>query len=796
VAGEIPLKVLMTDDALDELIQGLRKAGKAAGMTEEEIEKMNQELTKVPEKTSKINKGFRDMVGAINPVKLGWAAIGAAIAAATVKTIQHIRVMEGYKRAVRQATDATGAELDRLTAKVKATADSNKKDFQDVLEAANNFAKQTNISMQKSLDLMQKGFAKGADVNGGFLAKLKEYPVQFKNAKLSTEQFVAFTIQEVKGGIYDDKLLDTINEMGLSLREMTKVQEDALKKPFGEKFAKEIKDGMDSGALSAIEALQRIGAQAEITALTVSQKQTLIADIFKGAGESAGGFDEILKNINAALKINVNELSALEQKELRVAKAQERFNKAFLTLTAGIKDAVVTLGLDLFEGALDMMGDLADTTERESRLIGEQQVQFNILFDTLERGNLSTENRKKLIGEINTKYGTYLPNLISEKDTLEDLKKAQEGANKAFEQRIILLAAEETLVDVQGKKLRNQIEALDLQKELTERQKAVEEAEVGSMQRAARSRDGIDDDLDGVEQKLRKTEAAIALNKKEQAELTEEYDKAIKAANELGLSLDNLSGSNEKVTKTAREFKEVMEDEIGEFDLSELDASLAIQEKNNEKVRREKEALLDAIKKDEEEFTEFYEAEVDHRNELTKEAADKDVNVWKAYYEKLEILEQAAYDFVEQLGNLAFEESAYRREIELEDLRTQKDFELSLVGDNIYQREQIESQYAAKEKQLKRQAAQAEKNATLFDIAIEAAQKGFEIKAQAALLASNPITAPLAVNAYLQLGLMLGSAALEAGFVAARPLPAYAKGRKYGPAEKAMVAEDGPGCAA
>ncbi|MGB1316886.1 MAG: hypothetical protein ACPG5W_01700, partial [Flavobacteriales bacterium] len=82
--------------------------------------------------------------------------------------------------------------------------------------------------------------------------------------------------------------------------------------------------------------------------------------------------------------------------------------------------------------------------------------EFNVQMETLQRGNLSVENRAKLVEEINTKYGDYLPNLITEKTSLEDLKVAQDAANTAFGNKINMMAAEEALQDVRKRQIENE----------------------------------------------------------------------------------------------------------------------------------------------------------------------------------------------------------------------------------------------------------------------------------------------------------------------------------------------------
>jgi hypothetical protein len=89
------------------------------------------------------------------------------------------------------------------------------------------------------------------------------------------------------------------------------------------------------------------------------------------------------------------------------------------------------------------LSGVSSGSNKASESVSRLQQQFNIEIETLKRGNISQENRKILIDQINARYKDYLPNLLSETDSLEDLTVAQNAANKAFAERITLLAFQE-----------------------------------------------------------------------------------------------------------------------------------------------------------------------------------------------------------------------------------------------------------------------------------------------------------------------------------------------------------------
>lgn len=72
-----------------------------------------------------------------------------------------------------------------------------------------------------------------------------------------------------------------------------------------------------------------------------------------------------------------------------------------------------------------------------TELYKEQRV-MDQLFARAKAANGQTDEKKRLIAEINTKYGKYLDNLLTEKSSIDEITKAQEQANTALRQNIAL----------------------------------------------------------------------------------------------------------------------------------------------------------------------------------------------------------------------------------------------------------------------------------------------------------------------------------------------------------------------
>ena len=132
-------------------------------------------------------------------------------------------------------------------------------------------------------------------------------------------------------------------------------------------------------------------------------------------------------------------------------------------------------------------------------------------------------------------------------------------------------------------------------------------------------------------------------------------------------------------------------------------------------------------------------------------------------------LQDAKYDIAAQGVDALFSLNAMRFEKELQGLEVEKAKRLDNEKLTQEQRAQIEAEYAVKEGQIKRKAAISDKAAALFQIALNTA-----MGVTNAL--SKVVTAPL-------VPFIIASGAIQAGLIAAQPIPKFAKGTEYAPNE-------------
>ena len=241
-----------------------------------------------------IKNGFASLGQASGALNIGLGGIGIALTAFSAISeivgglIEAAKATKELSAQVTNFTQITGDELEVVVAKSQAIAVTYGKNVDEIVVAANSASKALGISFSQALNVVEIGFRKGADAQGQFLDGLKEYSVQFRDAGLSAEDFLRVSIASANEGIFSDKGLDAVKEFGLRIQEQTKGSRDALTNAFGEEFTSELFENINNGSVTSGQAFGLITDKITETGVAGSQLQTVIADVFGGAGEDIG----------------------------------------------------------------------------------------------------------------------------------------------------------------------------------------------------------------------------------------------------------------------------------------------------------------------------------------------------------------------------------------------------------------------------------------------------------------------------------------------------------------------------
>ena len=152
---------------------------------------------------------------------------------------------------------------------------------------------------------------------------------------------------------------------------------------------------------------------------------------FSGAGVAATGaaaattrFGAAVRGVTALLKSNVfilaaSVIAAIAYKLIQVSQELTLAEKNLQSFNEGVKDF-----------------------EKTSHAAG---IEANILFNRLKEADKGSKERRKLMTQINEQYGKYLPNLLTEKSSLEEIATAQETVNTKLRQALALKAKNQAM---------------------------------------------------------------------------------------------------------------------------------------------------------------------------------------------------------------------------------------------------------------------------------------------------------------------------------------------------------------
>ena len=104
---------------------------------------------------------------------------------------------------------------------------------------------------------------------------------------------------------------------------------------------------------------------------------------------------------------------------------------------------------------------VSDSMKKMNGELANEQKAVGRLFTSLQQAGDVTERRKELIDEINKRYGTYLPNLLTEKSSLDEIKAAYDRINTSLTQQIALKYKNEEASQVTEKAASKQMDYLE-----------------------------------------------------------------------------------------------------------------------------------------------------------------------------------------------------------------------------------------------------------------------------------------------------------------------------------------------
>ncbi len=297
-------------------------------------------------------KNLGNGIGSVTKQAIAFIAtpIGATIAVVTKYWYDYNTEMEKSLKVTKQFTGLAGDELEAVGVKVNGIVERTGASQKEVLTAVQALVKDFGLSYDEAFNQINLGYERAGASAEDFFDNTAEYSSFLAQAGYSADEFFAIMQSGAENGVYKDKILDSIKEVDLRLKEMPNSASESLTNAFGQKFTDTISNGVRTGSLNTKQALEMISNEAERTGLNLQQKGQLIADVFGSAGEDAGGFEKVIASINSGLDKAGAGLTELEQAQMESVAAQDEMNQAFADLFHSTDGGFSVMKAQLMEG--------------------------------------------------------------------------------------------------------------------------------------------------------------------------------------------------------------------------------------------------------------------------------------------------------------------------------------------------------------------------------------------------------------------------------------------------------------
>ena len=194
---------------------------------------------------------------------------------------------EGLAEATRLTREFTGYAGDDLIAmrnSIQATADVMGKDFKETLQTADTLMANFHLTGEQAMDVINKGFAAGADLNGDFLSKAQQLAPTFHDAGIKADEMVAI-ITQTRSGIFTDQGLEAIKQGSARIREMSSTTAQALR-GIGINVD-EMEAKLRDGTMSTFDAVKQVSAQMKTLPDNAKEVGEVMTAVFGRQGKFA-----------------------------------------------------------------------------------------------------------------------------------------------------------------------------------------------------------------------------------------------------------------------------------------------------------------------------------------------------------------------------------------------------------------------------------------------------------------------------------------------------------------------------
>jgi hypothetical protein len=348
-----------------------------------------------------------------------------------------------------------GMEIDSLYWKVKLKVDELDRDI---------------AAVKAKMGGLNQGVQKETDKTSAYIKKIGAAAAAYFSIQTFTN--LISSIGRVRGEFqkYDAVLTNTLGSKGKAQEALSQIQKFAAETPFQiTELTSSFVKLANQGFTPTIQQMKQMGDLASSVGKGYDQLTEAILDAAMGEWERMKEFgikarqegdkvtvtfkgqSVIIDNTAASIRNYILSLGSMKG----VSGALEGISQTIVGMKSNLQDTWDMLlnnigkrSEGLFAGALQsaqkLVGWLAKINEvKGSDELSKQNMEFKVLTSLLTNANTSQAHRRDLIDEINRKYADYLPNLLTEKSSMDEIKSAIDLANISMSKRIEMLSLEE-----------------------------------------------------------------------------------------------------------------------------------------------------------------------------------------------------------------------------------------------------------------------------------------------------------------------------------------------------------------
>lgn len=343
-------------------------------------------------------------------------------------------------RLTKEFTGYTGEALETMRNSIAATADTMGKDFKDVLGTADNLMANFHLSGEQAMDVINKGFASGADLSGDMLQKIQQYAPTFHDAGISADQLVAI-LQQTRSGIFSDKGLDIITMASKKIREMSSGTASSLD-AIGIS-SKQVQQDLANGTKNTFDIIQQVASKMKNFGADSQQVGDILKNVFGKQGAQAGiqlieqldtmstSLDEVKKQTGAWGDVQLENIKLQKELNTYMSSMFDFSQKGFASIITAGKQFGTKVLIQIMKGLFNTINYFIDWYNESLLLRGVIQT-----LGAAFRGVWSVvRGVANLIIDAMKQVGRSLKGAL---DILEgivtfDLSKAQQGFKEIFD---------------------------------------------------------------------------------------------------------------------------------------------------------------------------------------------------------------------------------------------------------------------------------------------------------------------------------------------------------------------------